>query len=196
MPRPDVSAERKAQILQAAMQVAARKGYATTRMDDVAREAGLSVGILYWYFKGKLDIALTLMDLFFAPDLETLAKTLSTPGTCHDKLWTLFIQDFEQDANSLLLFLWAELYSLAAREPKVRKKLLSYLAEYRRLTTRLLTQGIQSGELRADLDPEVAANTLIVLFDGFMVNLAISPAADFREKFRQSFDLLWMGLTR
>ena len=53
-------------------QYAARKANATARMDEVACEAGLSVEILYWYFKGKVEKPLALMDLFLAPDAEAL----------------------------------------------------------------------------------------------------------------------------
>jgi TetR/AcrR family transcriptional regulator, repressor for uid operon len=53
MPRPDVSAERKPQILQAAAQVFLQKGFHASRMNDIAREAGLSVGNLYRYFPAR-----------------------------------------------------------------------------------------------------------------------------------------------
>jgi len=52
-PRPDVSEERKNQILDAAGKVFARLGFQKTRMDDIVEESGLSKGTLYWYFKSK-----------------------------------------------------------------------------------------------------------------------------------------------
>jgi len=52
-PRPDVSAERRAQIIEAALTCFTRKGYNNTTMDDVAAESGLSKGTLYWYFESK-----------------------------------------------------------------------------------------------------------------------------------------------
>ena len=49
-PRPDVSEERRNQILEAAMAVFARQGFEQARMDDIAQEVGLSKGALYLYF--------------------------------------------------------------------------------------------------------------------------------------------------
>ncbi len=194
MPRPDVSEERKSQILQAAMQVVARKGYASARMDEIARESGLSVGILYWYFKGKLEITLALMDLFFAPDVEALKASIDSPEACREKLWALFMQDLVKESNSILLSLWVELYHQAAREPQVRERLLDYLAQYRDLTAQIVERGIDRGELRAGLDSQAVAYALQILFDGFMTNLTITQEANFYERFQKSFNLLWDGL--
>ncbi|MDL1899078.1 helix-turn-helix transcriptional regulator [Anaerolineae bacterium CFX7] len=55
-PRANVSAARKAQILDAAAAVFARKGFYQASMDDIVEEAGLSKGALYWYFKSKACI--------------------------------------------------------------------------------------------------------------------------------------------
>ncbi len=44
-PRPDVSDERRKQILDAAARVFAQKGFHEARMDDIASEVGLSRGI-------------------------------------------------------------------------------------------------------------------------------------------------------
>jgi AcrR family transcriptional regulator len=194
MPRPDVSEERKDQILQAAMQVAARKGYNSTRMNDVAREAGLSVGILYWYFKGKVEITLALIDILLASDVAALQVALAAPETCRARLWALFTRSADE-VNPLVQSLWLEMNLFAAREPKIRKKLLDYQTQYRALTAQIIAQGMARGELRADLDPQVAAYVLQILFDGFMTNLSLMRDAAFHETFRQSFNLFWDGLT-
>lgn len=52
-PRPDVSEERKTQILTAATKMFTEHGFAEARMDDIAVESGLSKGALYWYFESK-----------------------------------------------------------------------------------------------------------------------------------------------
>ena len=52
-PRPDVSEERRSQIIELAIQVFVRDGFSKSRMDDVAKESGLSKGLLYWILKVK-----------------------------------------------------------------------------------------------------------------------------------------------
>lgn len=49
-------AERPGEILAAALEVFAARGYAATRLDDVARRAGVSKGALYLYFETKEDL--------------------------------------------------------------------------------------------------------------------------------------------
>jgi len=61
-PRPDVSEERKKQILEAASNVFARAGFDDARMDDIAAESGLSKGSLYWYFKNKDAIIQAILE--------------------------------------------------------------------------------------------------------------------------------------
>ena len=62
-PKPDVSAERKQQIFEAAVACFGRKGYHLTTMDDIAAECGLSKGSLYWYFDSKKELFLYLFSV-------------------------------------------------------------------------------------------------------------------------------------
>ena len=62
MPKPDVSTERKAQILAAASNIFLKKGFDAARMEEIAASAGLSIGGVYWYYKSKEEVILDLMD--------------------------------------------------------------------------------------------------------------------------------------
>jgi AcrR family transcriptional regulator len=53
----------KANILQAARQVFAEKGYADARMSDIAKHAGIAVGTIYLYFKNKEAMCSAFSDL-------------------------------------------------------------------------------------------------------------------------------------
>jgi AcrR family transcriptional regulator len=55
-PRPDVSHERRAQIMAAALACFTRHGYANTAVDDIAAQSGLSKGAIYWYFDSKDEL--------------------------------------------------------------------------------------------------------------------------------------------
>src|SRR5579859_6693526 len=57
MPRtPKVVEDRREQIIDAAMRVFAQKGYVRATNRDVAREAGITTGLIYYYFKSKEDL--------------------------------------------------------------------------------------------------------------------------------------------
>ena len=72
-PRPDVSEERKNQILEAAIAVFARLGFQQARMDDIARQAGLSKGALYLYYTSKDAIITALLKYFFTQEFQATA---------------------------------------------------------------------------------------------------------------------------
>ena len=193
MPRPDVSAERKPQILQAAMTIFSRKGYASARMDEIAEEADLSVGILYWYYKGKVDIVLALMKMDVEPDLARLRSLLDSTEACRDRLWRFF--DGAGESSAAAVKLWSELYHLAARETRVRKQLFAYNEQYREIAAKIFQQGIEHGEFRADLDAPSAVFALQALFDGFLMNQTLSgKIPNLREMARRSFEFLMEGM--
>ena len=64
--------ERPAEITEAAMEAFAEKGYAATRVEEVARRAGVSKGLLYLYFKTKEDLFKAVILNFISPKLDTL----------------------------------------------------------------------------------------------------------------------------
>ena len=63
------SAERPAEIIRAALEVFAQKGFSAARMEDIARQAGVSGGTIYRYFENKEDV-------LKAAVRETLVNTL------------------------------------------------------------------------------------------------------------------------
>ena len=54
-------------LLDAAEQVFQRKGVSRTSLEDIAREAGLTRGALYWHFKDKSDVFAAIVDRLNAP---------------------------------------------------------------------------------------------------------------------------------
>jgi AcrR family transcriptional regulator len=95
MPKPDVSAERKAQILDAASIVFLKKGFDAARMEEIAAGAGLSIGGVYWYYKSKEEVILGLMDAITNTDLDDLHALLDAPGPVVERLAILFAALYE-----------------------------------------------------------------------------------------------------
>lgn len=66
--------DRPAEITQAAMHAFADKGYAATRVDEVAKRAGVSKGLLYLYFKTKEDLFKAVIRNFVTPRVDALTR--------------------------------------------------------------------------------------------------------------------------
>ncbi len=195
MPRPDVSAERIPQILQAALRVFARKGFVATRMQDIAAEADLSVGILYHYFENKEALVGALLEEFFLPDLTRLEQLSQGQGSARERLWQYVAADWFAEADLAPLSL--ELRTLSERYPIIHAQLQDYERRYLEILTEMVAMAMTSGELRP-ADPQVVALTLLSWYDGMLENLprAFSPREDatWQRVLRQSFDLLFDGL--
>ena len=68
--------DRPAEITQAALTAFAENGYAATRVDEVARRAGVSKGLLYLYFKTKEDLFKAVIRSFLSPRIDALIDNI------------------------------------------------------------------------------------------------------------------------
>jgi AcrR family transcriptional regulator len=74
-------ADRPAEIVSAALEVFAEKGFAAARLDDIAARAGVSKGALYLYFETKDDIFRAVVGRAVAPNIAALRSVLAAhPG--------------------------------------------------------------------------------------------------------------------
>lgn len=91
MPRTaDASAlareQRKAAIIAAAARVFARKGLAGTKIADIAAEAGMSIGLIYRYFRGKDEVFALLVEQTMAGTAEAARQALAHGGSAWECL--------------------------------------------------------------------------------------------------------------
>ncbi len=68
--------DRPAEITRAALAAFAEKGYAATKVDEVARRAGVSKGLLYLYFKTKEDLFKAVIRSFLSPRIDALISNI------------------------------------------------------------------------------------------------------------------------
>lgn len=193
MPRPDVSAERKAQILQAAQRVFVREGLANARMEQVAAEAGLSVGILYHYFRDRDDLIYHLLVSLAEQDLGVYPDILHAPGSPRAKLAYLFVKGLE-GMLKLAPLLYA-LYVRALTEPAMRAHLRTVYEQYLAVFKALVEQGIAQGELRP-MDATAAAQTLFGVYLGLLEIVTLCETPDPAARFAAAIELLlenWSG---
>jgi AcrR family transcriptional regulator len=73
------SEARPGEIVQAALEVFAEKGFAAARLDDIARQAGVSKGALYLYFETKEELFTAVVRQAVAPNLDVVQAILGQP---------------------------------------------------------------------------------------------------------------------
>jgi len=70
--------DRPEEITAAALEAFAERGYAATRVDDVAKRAGVSKGLLYLYFKTKEDLFKAVIRSFVVPRIDALRAIIDS----------------------------------------------------------------------------------------------------------------------
>jgi AcrR family transcriptional regulator len=198
MARPDVSEERKNQILDAAAVVFSRRSFHQARIDDIASEAGLSKGAIYWYFKSKDDIIMALVErVVFAETQELPAILGDESRSARERL--LYLTRYFSHATTRsveLLPLIYEFYAFAARQDKPHPFFQAMMQRFREILLPLIQQGIDRGEFRP-VDPEVILITYSALYEGLEIIWKLTMDKDrvqMEELTRQSMQLLLDGL--
>ncbi len=174
-PRPDVTQERKSQILEAAIKVFSRMGLDQARMDDIVAESGLSKGALYWYFKSKADLIAALLDSLFTREITELQALLEAEGPADERLLA-FVRQTAGELKTMthLAPILYEFYALAFRNQAVRQALQLDFRRYLTLAGPLVQQGIDRGEFRP-IDARQAANALAAIIEGTLLLWVFDP---------------------
>ena len=174
-PRPDVSEERRAQIIEAAMKVVAEKGFAKTRMDDVASESGLSKGLIYWYFKSKEDILIAIARLLFGGEIRKMGN-LKVEGQTARACLEDFLDEFIADLRNLekITPVVYEFYALAFRNATVRSVMREFLHGFVSGIEPVIQAGMDSGEFAAG-DAGQMALTVGATMEGTLLLWAYDP---------------------
>ena len=156
-PRPDVSEERKDQIMNAAEEVFSQKGFSDARMEDIAEETGLSKGTLYLYYKSKDDLIIAILDRIFQHEFRTFENLDFASMSATDAIWT-FAETTSNDVKMMmrLLPITYEFMGLAFRNKFVQKAFKTYLNHYLDILTPIIQHGIDTGEFRPADAKEVA----------------------------------------
>lgn len=168
---------RKGEILEATWRVIARDGLSRTTVRAIAREADCSLGILSHYFDDKMDIlasALLLSHQRVRERTEKKVVGLSGMSALRMAMLEALPLDAERELEARIeVSFWGRILSDA------RLSELGQL-EVNLLSSRLkghLNEARDAGELREDLDLDLATQELLVLIDGVSVERTHFPAS-------------------
>lgn len=148
-PRPDVSEERKAQIIGAAEDVFTQKGFDQARMEDIAEQTGLSKGTLYLYFKSKDELIIAILDRIFQREFRML-ETMEVPESSAADSILKFVDAVTKDIKIMLRLMpiTFEFMGLAFRNKFVQQAFKTYFNRYIDMLLPIIQRGIDTGEFR------------------------------------------------
>jgi AcrR family transcriptional regulator len=151
MPRNERRKEqRPEEILEAALEEFAVKGYAAARLDDVASRAGISKGLVYVYFKTKEELFKAVIRTFIIPRVDALIAEVERTRRSSEEMirgpLLSFMKEFAKSRRRIVVRL------LVAEGPKHPDLLDFYHREVisrgMRLLRLILARGVTNGEFR------------------------------------------------
>jgi TetR/AcrR family fatty acid metabolism transcriptional regulator len=150
----DTQREKRRVILRAAITVFAQHGYHTSRVADVAREAGVAYGLVYHYFQSKEDLLETIFRRTWSRMLEAVQEVEQEDATAREQLASVarIVLGAWQADPDLVRVLVREI----ARSPQLGNEVDEVEHAFAALE-RIVARGQQRGELRVDVDPRLAA---------------------------------------
>jgi TetR/AcrR family transcriptional regulator of autoinduction and epiphytic fitness len=152
---PDPRVERSRQaILDAAIEELAEVGYGAMSIESIARRAGVGKATVYRHWRGKLDLV--------GSALDAMKQEVVVPaeGTVRERITGLLRSLAEFLADSDHSACLPALVSAAQYDSSVAEFQRTFSQSRRQVLVDLITEGIASGELAADLDPDLVAGAL------------------------------------
>ncbi|HEY8409675.1 MAG TPA: TetR/AcrR family transcriptional regulator [Gaiellaceae bacterium] len=158
--RATAAEEKRRLILDAAVRVFARSGFHTSRVGDIAEEAGVAHGLLYHYFSSKDEVLETIFREQWGILVDRISAIEASGEPAVDQLRhvaAVVLRNWRHQPDVIRV-----LVREIARSPEVQQR-IGELVKPIAAVQRIIERGQASGELRADLHPQFAA---VVFYGG------------------------------
>ena len=189
----------KQNLLIAGLEVFSRKGYAATRVEDIAKQANVTTGAIYHHFGGKSALYIALVEASSAKAnrlAQQIVEDGGTPASLLRRLLVRLFQFIEEDGE------YRAVVELSLNKTEMVPELASLneqIRESRRLLAQffsdLIREGVGAGEFRPDISPKDAALALV----GFMNGMGLIWVQDqehfsIKERAENFVDLFLAGI--
>jgi len=166
MSKADVAGERKDQIVQATVECITKYGYHNFSMQDVARTAGVSKGIIHYYFLNKDELMMSVLDRVSGDIEKVLADDMKSATDAKKKLEVFVSVCFDVVRNTKEYYqVSMDFWTQINQKEKVKGVISSHYKKFRDQAATVIQQGIDAGSFR-----EVAvhdyASYVIAVIDG------------------------------
>jgi AcrR family transcriptional regulator len=179
---------RQKQIIDAARLMIVKYGSEHVTVRRIAKVVGISEAAIYRHFKNKRDILLLLADHIeenLVNDIKLNSKTKGSSLSGISAVIRNHISGIEQ-RHGISHQVIAEIISFG--DKKLNQRFYELVSKYIDHLAKLLSVGIESGELRQDIDPHVAATQLYGMIQGIVGMWALS---NFSFNLAERYEPLW-----
>ena len=188
--------EGRDELLAAALQIFARRGYRQAGVDEIAAAAGYSKGALYWHFSGKEDLLSALLEeRIDAPMREMVALLESAPPDRDMSVEASreFARQLSSQRDAMLLE--REYWSLAIRDPELRARYAERQTELRgALASALGARARHLGMPDLPMPAEDVARIVMSIIGGLTVDELVKPGSVDPDLLGETLALIYAGL--
>ena len=171
--RDEQREKRRNEILAAGLDLFIRKGYSATKITDIADYVGMSVGLLFHYFKSKENLYEELIKCGISGPMSTMAPTNKEPLMFfEDAAKQIFYVIKTQPFTAKMFVLMNQAFYNEAAPESVKDMLKGF--DIYTPTTMLIQKGQMSGTIR-DGNPHALAIAFWCAVSGIAEQMAMSP---------------------
>jgi len=175
--KSDIINLRRNQLTRAAYKVVGQKGYYDFTIRDIAREAGLSTGLVHYYFKNKEDLLLNLLKEINRNMLVGLNRAITKTDDPRDKLTIFMLQAFglvesEKDYFYIVIDFWSQVN----KNDRMKRANVKLFKSYREEVSKILKEGYDQGYF-VKMDIEFTAAVIISILQGLIIQYVIDTNA-------------------
>jgi len=160
--------DRRQQILEAAMLCFAKCGFHQTSMHDISAEAGISVGLIYRYFKNKEEVIAALA-AEHKKDIAELIERAGQAPTLLEAMEILFTSHCCEHSPQIISAFVVDLFAEASRNPRVAKVVRNVSKTKASGVADLIARSPEGRRLAPWLNPREIAEMIFALHDGAMM---------------------------
>lgn len=151
--------ERREEILLAASKIFYRNGFEKTKIEEVAKEAGIGKGTIYEYFESKAQLFQEMVAYNRNRHLRMTQEVLDPQKSFRENFLALARFLAREMGNHCQMFESISGSEILARE--IGALLLEQNLRMGELIQQVVQKAIQNGELRRDVAPEIVADTVL-----------------------------------
>ncbi len=159
--------DRRAALLEAILRVVSRRGFARTRVSDIADEAGVSLGLLHRYFPSLDEALAEAFSVLAERELADQAARRDEPP--RERLRFALEFDLTDDPDWRI---WIDAFGEALHRPALHRTAEQYNERWRRELAAIIADGVEAGQWQCD-DPDESALRLLTAVDGIAVHITL-----------------------
>jgi AcrR family transcriptional regulator len=181
-PRPN----RPEQILAAACRAIQQRGFANTRIADIAAEAQMSTGAIHYYFEVKDEVLIAALKWASAQLFDRLEQLADGAASERERLVQLLEHAVPLPGPRRGEYvLWIELWVRALQEPDLLPECEALSRRWRGYFFDAVRRGTEAGEFAPAADPDEVAERLIAQVDGLGFELLLGYSWTSPERMRE-----------